>query len=257
MKSIKKSASLILFIILLLPLNLFSQEKEPIKILFVGNSFIFFWNMPQLVQAMGENQGVDLEVRQSTVGGSNLKQHWNEEKGTLTQKLIKENKWDYVVLGDHSLSTIDTPGRFEEYGKRFSELIDSVGAEPIFYLTWSYKSNPLMQPTITKAYLDLAEKTNSNIIPVGPIWMKARELRPDLNLYFDDKHPSPDGAYLIALIVYKALTGQPITGIPNRVTTTDKNGEKLYLSFVLPETGAFLRQLVEEFDFETYYKMKE
>lgn len=256
-KNIKKIFLLFLGVVLLLPLSLFSQQEAPVKILFVGNSFTYFWNMPQLVKAMGETQGVQLEIHQSTVGGSNLKQHWHEEKGTLTRKLIEEGKWDYVVLGDHSLSTLDTPERFEEYGKKFSELIRSVGAEPIFYLTWAYKSNPLMQPAITKAYLDLAHELNAKIIPVGPVWIRARELRPDLNLYFDDKHPSPDGSYLIALIVYKTLTGKSISEIPNRVTTVDKDGEKLYLSFVLPETTAFFKQLVEETDFESYNRVKE
>ncbi|MDD7886293.1 hypothetical protein [Flavivirga sp. 57AJ16] len=242
---IKKNFLLIIAIVLLLPYSAFSQEEAPLRILFVGNSFTYFWNMPQLVKAMGETQDVLLDIHQSTVGGSNLKQHWNEEKGTVTRKLLKEGHWDYVILGDHSISTIDTPERFEAYAKKFSELVRSLGAEPIFYLTWAYKSNPLMQPTITKEYLKLANALNTNVIPVGPIWMKARELRPDLNLYFDDKHPSSDGSYLIALIVYKTLTGKSVSDIPNRVTTTDKDGEKLYLSFVLPENAAFYKQLVE------------
>jgi hypothetical protein len=257
LKSIKKSILFIIYTVFLLPLVLHAQEKEPVKILFVGNSFTYFWNMPQLVKAMGENEEVFLEIHQSTVGGSSLKQHWNEEKGTVTRKLLKESKWDYVILGDHSLSTIDTPENFEEYGNKFTELIRSVGAEPIFYLTWAYKSNPLMQPAITTAYLELAHKLNVKVIPVGPIWMKARNLRPDLNLYFDDKHPSSDGSYLIALIVYKALTGKSIIGIPERVTTFDKDGEKLYLSFLLPETGAFFKQLVEETNIESYNKINE
>ena len=244
-------------IVLLMPISLISQEEEPLKVLFVGNSFTYFWNMPQLVKAMGETQGVSLEIHQSTVGGSNLKQHWHEEKGTLTRKLIEEGNWDYVVLGDHSLSTINTPDLFKEYGQKFSELIRSVGAEPIFYLTWAYKSNPLMQPTITKEYLGLAQELNAKVIPVGPIWMKARELRPDINLYFDNKHPSSDGSYLIALIVYKSLTGNLISEISNRVTTIDKDGEKLYLSFVLTETASFFKQLVRETNFESFNKEKE
>ncbi len=244
-------------IVLLMPISLISQEEEPLKVLFVGNSFTYFWNMPQLVKAMGETQGVSLEIHQSTVGGSNLKQHWHEEKGTLTRKLIEEGNWDYVVLGDHSLSTINTPDLFKEYGQKFSELIRSVGAEPIFYLTWAYKSNPLMQPTITKEYLGLAQELNAKVIPVGPIWMKARELRPDINLYFDNKHPSSDGSYLIALIVYKSLTGNSISEISNRVTTIDKDGEKLYLSFVLTETASFFKQLVRETNFESFNKEKE
>ncbi len=256
-KHIKKTFFLIVAIVLILPLNLFSQEEKPLKVLFVGNSFTFFWNMPQLVKAMGETQGVPLEIYQSTVSGSNLKQHWDEAKETQTRKLLQEDNWDYVVLGDHSLSTIDTPDQFKEYGRKFSELIRSVGAEPIFYLTWAYKSNPLMQPAITKEYLDLAQELNAKIIPVGPIWMKARELRPDLNLYFDDKHPSSDGSYLIALIVYKSLTGNSNSNISNRVITTDKDGEKLYLSFVLSKTAEFFKQLVEETNFESFNEIKE
>jgi hypothetical protein len=239
-------------IFLLLQGALFSQEKEPIKVLFIGNSFTYFWNMPQLVNAIGEDKGVPMIVKQSTVGGSNLEQHWKEGKGTKTQRLLKEEKWDYVVIGAHSLSTIETPERFNEYGEKFVELIRSVGAEPFLYLTWAYKSNPLMQPEITNSYLKLAKELKVDVIPVGPIWMEARQLRPDLNMYFDDKHPSPDGSYLIGLIVYKALTGQSILDVPDRVTTFDKNNEKLYLSFVLPENGDFFRQLVEETDFGPY-----
>ena len=113
MKNIKKTFFLVATIVLMLPLNLFSQEEKPVKILFVGNSFTFFWNMPQLVKAMGESQGIPLDIHQSTVGGSNLKQHWYEEKGTITRKLLNEQDWDYVILGDHSISTINAPERFK------------------------------------------------------------------------------------------------------------------------------------------------
>lgn len=257
LKNIKKNFILVLAIVLLVPLGLFSQEEQPLKVLFVGNSFTYFWNMPQLVKAMGESQGIALDIHQSTVGGTNLKQHWNEEKGTITRKLLNEQDWDYVILGDHSLSTINSLERFKEYGGKFSKLIRSKGAEPIFYITWAYKSNPLMQPAITKGYLELAHELNAKVIPVGPIWMKARNLRPDIDLYFDDKHPTSDGSYLIALIAYKALTKKSISEISNRVTTIDKDGEKLYLSFVLTETAVFFKQLVEEFDFESFNKEKE
>jgi len=257
LKSVKRIGLLFLGLVLFLPFDLMAQEtKEPIKILFVGNSFTFFWNIPQQVSAMAETQGVSIKAYQSTVGGSNLEQHWKGEKGTDTQKRIKEGNWDFVVFGDHSLSTIDEPERFEEYGKKFADLVRSKGAEPIFYLTWAYKSNPLMQETITKGYMKLVKKLNAKIFPVGPIWMEARTVRPDLELYFDDKHPSPDGAYLIALIITKAITEKPLEDIPNRLTTLDENGEKLYLCFILPPTGDFLRQLVEETDFESFKTRK-
>ena len=51
--------------------------------------------------------------------------------------------------------------------------------------------------------------------------------------------------------------GKSVSEISNRVTTMDKDGEKLYLSFVLQETSAFFKQLVEESKIESFNKIKE
>src|SRR5690606_3129526 len=117
--------------------------------------------------------------------------------------------------------------------------IKSQGAKPYLMMTWAYLSNPLMQKQISFQYRELAKKMGTEAIPVGEIWMKAKSLRPDLNLYFDDKHPSPEGSYLIALVMYKALTGNSVLDIPNRLSSEDKDGQKLILIFIHPETGSF------------------
>lgn len=244
----------LLFTLLLLPAILFSQEGQSDKILFVGNSFTYFWNMPQMVEAMAKDQNVKLETFQSTVGGSTLEQHWKEENNTETRQLLKNENWDYVVLHDYSSSTIDAPERFKTYATKLIELIKEKGAKPLLYMTWAYNSNPLMQETITSSYLELGKETNVNVVPVGIIFMQAQKTRPDLKMYFDEKHPSLAGSYLIALIYYKYLTGNSVKDIPNRLTTTDSEGNKLYLCFILPKTGSFLRQLVEEFDMKSFKK---
>lgn len=249
-KFIRQLRSLFL-ILILLPAGLFSQEDAE-KVLFVGNSFTYFWNMPQMVEAMAKDQGVNLETSQSTVGGSNLAQHWKEEKGTETRKILEEEKFDYVILQDHSMSTIDNPERFTTYAKKLIGLVKEKEAEPLLSMTWAYDSNPLMQKTIGSSYIKLGKETGIKVVPVGTIFMNAQQARPDLEMYFDDKHPSSNGSYLIALIYYKYFTGKSVMEIPNRLITKDSEGDQLYLNFVLPETGAFLRQLVEDFDLESY-----
>ncbi|WP_242009164.1 DUF4886 domain-containing protein [Robertkochia solimangrovi] len=235
-----------LLLLFLVPITSKAQTESTKRVLLVGNSFTYFWNMPQMVNAMALLDKYPMDVRQSTVGGATWEEHYNEKRGTQTRRLLKEEKWDYVVIQDHSLSTLEAPDRFEEYGSKLTETIRKSGAKPCLMMTWAYSSNPLMQDEITTKYRELAQKLQSDIIPVGELFMKARKLRPDLNFYFDDKHPSSEGSYLIALIMYKALTGNSVREVPDRLYSRDAYGEELILSFIHHETGEFLRQLVEE-----------
>lgn len=239
-----------LLAILLLPTSLFSQAKQDtIRVLFVGNSYTYFWNLPQLVMAMGESQGVPIIARQSTVGGSNLEQHWKRERETKTRDLLESGEWDYVVMNNHSLSTIDTPEDFDTYGKLFAELIKSKGAKPVFYMTWARKGKPEMQPTITKGYETLAKNTHSNVVPVGELWMKSLKTRPDVDLYFaDGSHPSPYGTYFNALAFFKFLTGKQTADIPHRLTRTDKDGETMYLAIMPEDLADYFQELVDAAD---------
>ena len=237
---------------LFLFLGLFSSvsaQQDTLRVLFVGNSFTYFNNLPQMVSAMATSQGIPILTRQSTVGGSNLEQHWKGEKGTRTMALLDSEDWDYVVLNNHSLSAIDTPESFMEYGRKFAARIVEKGAKPVFMMTWAYKSNPLMQEKITAMYSQLAADTGSDFVPAGPLFEAARHWRPDMELFFDDKHPSPNGTYLLALAFYKYLSGKTVLHVPERLTTKDMFGETLYLVFIQQEDATFLRQLVEEFDF--------
>ena len=238
-------------IFILLFCSTLNAQNKKIKVLFVGNSFTYFYNLPQVVSSMAKTQKIHIETRQSTVGGSNLEQHWKSEKGTKTRYLLENKKWDYVVFSNHSLSAINTPKSFLEYGKKFADLTREKGAEPIFMITWAYKSNPLMQVEITKMYKKLSKITKSDYVPCGSLFTKSREKRPDLNLFDDDKHPSSNGTYLLGLSFYKYFTGKSTSKIPKRLTTKDINNEKLYLLFMNQTNADFLQQLVDDFKYKT------
>tara|TARA_A100000171_G_scaffold18150_2_gene16700 strand:- start:3459 stop:4235 length:777 start_codon:yes stop_codon:yes gene_type:complete len=245
---IKRICQLFLLAILLLPTSLFGQQ-DTLRVLFVGNSYTYFWNLPQLVTAMAESQGIPIITRQSTVGGSTLEEHWNEEKETKTRALLESGDWDYVVMNNHSMSTINTPADFDKYGKLFAELIKSKGAKPVFYMTWARKADPSMQPTITKGYNELGKSTQSNVVPVGEIWKKSIGLKPEIDLYFPDgSHPSPEGTYLNALAFYKFLTGKATADIPHRLTRIDKDGETMYLAILMEDVADYFQDLVDSFE---------
>ncbi|TXD50172.1 MULTISPECIES: DUF4886 domain-containing protein [unclassified Polaribacter] len=243
---LKISFSIILFFSIAI-----SAQKKTIKVLFVGNSFTYYNNLPQVVSAMAKTQGLIIETRHSTVGGSTLQNHWKREKGTQTRKMIENETWDFVVFNNHSLSTIKTPKTFLKFSEKFADLVRKKGAEPVFMMTWAYKSNPLMLPTIVKMYNELSELTNSDYVPCGPLFENAIKYRPNLELFHDDKHPSPNGTYLLGLAFYKYFTGKITANIPRNLATLDTNGQKLFLIFTQQKDADFLQQIVDEFPFKT------
>ena len=69
--------------------SLYTQDKK--EILFVGNSFTFYWNLPKLVEDMAKSRGLNWKVSQSTSSGVTLEQHWNSRRGLKTISLIEKS----------------------------------------------------------------------------------------------------------------------------------------------------------------------
>lgn len=244
---VKRTLSLLILLSVSLNAHAQLQDQTPEKILFVGNSYIYFWNLPQQVTALAKSQDVKLITAQSTSGGSNWGQHWRGENGIRSKELINSGGFDAVVLQNHSRRSLDAPDSLMYYGKMFADLISEHDGHTYLYMTWAREWDPYMQETITEAYKKLAEDTGATVVPVGLAWERARELRPDINLYAEDgSHPSPLGSYLTACVFYKVFTGSSIKNLPARLLSKDYTGEKLYLNILSEENAAFLQQVAEE-----------
>lgn len=225
-----------------------AQSRDTLRVLFVGNSYTYFWNLSQTVEALASTQGIPLVARNSTAGSASWKDHWEGRKALKSREMIKENRWDVVVLQNHSMSSIDSLDDFYEYGNRFIKLVKSSGAIPVLYETWAREFNPLMQDQVSAAYNNLAKEHDIQKVPVGTIWARARELRPKLTLYDPDgSHPSPTGTYLTACVFYSFLNNEKSSGLPERVITTDRNGELLYLSIQDINDAYFIHNVVDKY----------
>lgn len=226
---------------------LFGQDSIPQRMLFVGNSYTYFWNLPQSVQAMAKEQGIAVEIRQSTAGGVNLGQHWRGEKGLSSQAKIKQGDFDLVVLQDFSLQAIKRPDSLRIYSERFIDLVRENGGSPVMYMTWARRWDSTMLDPIAAAYEAIALEQGIKVAPVGKAWNRARKLRPDLALYHPDgSHPSPAGTYLTACVMYAILFDRSPLGLPARLKTMDRNGEILYLNIQTAEDAAFLQKVAQE-----------
>ena len=182
------------------------------RILFLGNSFTFFHDMPAMVAEL-----LQAEVGSNLRGGAYLHQHIDpaDELCAVTKRLLTEKKWDYVVLQDQSRGPITHP---EEFGRAVAELsamIRTAGGTPVLYETWAYEegSDTLastgmtfedMQQKLTDGYRAAAEANDALLAPVGQAFATARTTA---QLYDenDHYHPSMEGSKLIAKTIANVI----------------------------------------------------
>ncbi len=175
------------------------------RILFLGNSFTFFNDMPDMVAGL-----LNAEVGRNLRGGAYLYQHLDpaDELCAVTHKLLTEEKWDYVVLQDQSRGPITHPEEFRRAVDALVPMIRAAGGKPILYETWAYEegSEKLastgmtfadMQQALTEGYRAAAEANNALLAPVGQAFAAARHTA---QLYDagDHFHPSEAGSRIAA-----------------------------------------------------------
>lgn len=230
---------------LLIVVNVASgQSNELTKVLFVGNSYTYFWNLPQNVALMAEDQGVKISTQQSTAGGVTWGQHWRSERGLDTRSLIQSGDFDIVILQNHSKRAIEHPDSMMHYGQLFHREIKQSGAQTMLYMTWAREWDPTMMDPIAEKYNELGRSISVPVLPVGLAWQKAKQMRPDLDLYDPDgSHPSTTGTYLTACVIYTMLTKKSPIGIAHRLAMKDENGEKLYINIQSPEDALFCQKI--------------
>lgn len=236
-----------------------SDKAEKLRVLFIGNSYTYFNNMPQIFSGLAASakppQSVETEM--VTVGGATLKFLW---AGGKPQEALSHGKWDYVVLQEQStlgppkvvngIPQINDPKEFHAAARTIDPEIKKLGAKPIFYMTWARKDSPDKQPLLTDAYSSIGKELHDAVAPVGLAWQNALSARPEVELHIADKsHPTPAGSYLAACVFYSIIFGKSPEGLPGRLIGTvidhtgkigDAQGELVNLS---KEDAAFLQRI--------------
>ncbi|MBR4995880.1 MAG: SGNH/GDSL hydrolase family protein [Alistipes sp.] len=220
---------ILILLLMMLPCAVMAQEakQDSLKLLFVGNSYTYYNDLPKMVYEIAKTQKKKLSVTSVTKGGERLKGHLKNEK---LRKMLTEQKWDFVILQEQSSApakqTETVIADIYPAAKSLDSLIHigSPEAKTIFYMTWGHKNGtthkidnyPLvytyqgMQERIKTTYLEMTYQNNAVCAPVGMAWQRVHNERPDYQLYTQDcSHPSKLGSYLAANVIYMVLFGQP------------------------------------------------
>lgn len=237
-----------LLIIILIGFNVLAKasNRDTLRVLFVGNSYIYYNNLIQMVSLISDSLDTKLICTKSTVGGTRLREHWNEEKGLKSRSLIEGGKYDIVIFQDHSLGAIEQPDSLLYFGTKFCSLIKSRGAKPFLYNTWSRKSTPETQPIINKVYQQLANECGATLVKVGDCWQEAIKRNPAIEMYnVDGSHPSHLGTFMAALAFVKSITGQLPERLPTVYNYFDKDGETFRIMQVSQDEIKLFKEIVK------------
>jgi hypothetical protein len=195
-------------------------------ILFIGNSFTSYHDMPAIVEKMAREAGEDVRVTMLATGGYTLQNHFEDQNALA---VIDSRVWDDVVLQEQSQRFAFrqdwvTQNSFP-YGEALANHIRkrSPKVRLYWYETWGYRNGDVencaamphlpwlcnyqgMQAQIHVNMTEMARRTRADLVEVGTKWQQHLQQHPQIELYdADGMHPSPTGSQLAAHAFYSEL----------------------------------------------------
>jgi PKD repeat protein len=207
--------------------------QNTLSVLFIGNSYTSYNNLPQLVQSLSTSAGKTLNIDSSMPGGYLMSSHLND---ATTFAKISQGNWDYVVLQEQSqIPTIDFYRDNDMYPAmtNLKALIEQYNpcAKIITYMTWGRRyggqqcdpsgtyCSPVfdnfnqMQNSLTSAYLEISEQLNVQCAPVGVVWQNILNNSTHVLHSGDNSHPNMDGSYVAACTIFSSIWKQGASGL--------------------------------------------
>jgi len=206
-----------------------AQASAAYRLLFIGNSYTRFNQMPFIVEHALESlpQPMNVQVAMIAHPGWTLHRHWDAPR---TRQQIETGRFSHVVLQGHSLAALEHPDALRHAVHQFHDVIQHTGARTVLYETWARQpgapdeaATPQeMRTRVATAYGSLAMELHALLAPAGAAFELANHALPALSLQRSDgSHPTPEGSYLAAITIASAVSGcdpRDIRFRPHRMT---------------------------------------
>lgn len=213
------------------------------KILFIGNSYTYFNDMPTLFSRLCGCNGKQAQVFSVTKGGRKLHENLDSADQTTREldAVVQQNPMDVVILQEHSVLSITD---FDRFSANIKSLMEKIGpARYVLYQTWARKAGAeflqehkltprTMAVKLQEAYAKVAGTVGADRAPVGQCFLEISETHPEIDLYDPDlTHPSYAGSCLSAMTHYRTIFGE----IPTDLSCFDlsKETKQVFLETVM------------------------
>ena len=223
------------------------QTNNLDSVMFVGNSFFYYNNslhnhLRKIIS--GDNSVKAINTRSITINGSSLSWHPidayldNKNIGSFRIDSKNDNKYieskdtsiDAVIFMDCSLCSIHpkTKDNFHKYVAKHSETIRARGAEPMLFMSWPYKNKKDMVFELREEFIKAANANDILLVPAGEAFHNLNLTHPEIDLYTPDmRHPSAEGTYLAAAVVFGTLFKKKTEGNKNIMNLDPEDALKI------------------------------
>ncbi len=190
------------------------------NILFIGNSYTFYNEMPEMFRKLSNDNGRNVNVYSVTKGGRKLIDF--ETADEVTQNLsaiLSANRFDVCIIQEQSVIPAYD---FDTFDCGLTQVVDMIGDRAdrlVLYATWGRKDgSPVLEEDcwtregmtelITDSYCKAAEKFGADVSNVGKCFAHIKDKFPHTELYCGDlSHPSYKGSCLAAMTHYYTVFG--------------------------------------------------
>lgn len=206
--------------------------QSPKRVLFVGNSYVYTNNLPQVLAQIARCNGKEIVCESSTSGGFTFRNHLNSVQ-TLAK--IEAGGYDCIVLQGQSQEVAFPDNQFYSQVYPYAGSLDSIcklhnpQARVVFFATWGYRYGdamncPFYEPfcsfegmtqRLTDNYTLMARDFRSDVSPVGEAFLQSFLSDSTVVLHSsDNSHPSVLGTYLAACCFYCAVFEEALPAAP-------------------------------------------
>jgi hypothetical protein len=185
--------------------------EEGLRILFIGNSLTYWFDIPGLLASLFEISEIPFErIEMRAQPNYGLPDHW---VSSITQQILEQG-WDLVIMQQGPSATEGRPYLLE-FAARFAAKIRALGGVPAMLMVWPAESRLFDFDGVSDSYATAAEQIDGYLFPAGEAWRSAWARERTLGLYDDDRfHPSALGSYLAAITIFEQLAGRPVPDPP-------------------------------------------
>lgn len=182
-------------------------------VLFVGNSLTYVNNLPALLRALGDAQGAAISTETWAAPGGTLAERWRE--GHVAEAL-RERRFDVVVLQEQGGHLSACMASAQEQRKApcaaslrayrdIARLAREHGARTLLFQTWG--PDEKWQARLDSSLRLVADQASASIFDAAGALEALHKAQPKGVLYPDGTHPSTQASLMLALALYRDVTG--------------------------------------------------